>query len=193
MKRMECKLSQDIRVEARHHQRTSQDRSRIVVQTLLVQEWTKVVEVVLTTVIQPKKSKLISACAAVAKELFKQRILFIFTCSSPSLLAFGCRCQCRDIPHICLFFTQAKFSENKIYTEKRVNYDKLHSKLPILCINYDKLHSKLPILCINYDKLHSKLNRDKYEVCVETSIILASSSDKARDRERLLKTPISKE
>ena len=38
MKRMECKLSQDIRVEARHHQRTNQDRSRIVVQTLLVQE-----------------------------------------------------------------------------------------------------------------------------------------------------------
>ena len=78
-----------------------------------------------------------------------------------------------------IFFTQAKFLENKIYTEKR--------------INYDKLHSKLPILCINYDKLHSKLNRDKYEVCVETSIILASSTDKARDRERLLKTPISKE
>ena len=35
------------------------------------------------------------------------------------------------IPHICHFFTQAKFLENKIYTEKRVNYDKLHSKLPI--------------------------------------------------------------
>ena len=28
------------------------------------------------------------------------------------------------IPDICHFFTQAKFLENKIYTEKRVNYDK---------------------------------------------------------------------
>ena len=49
------------------------------------------------------------------------------------------------IPHICHFFTQAIFLENKIYTEKRVNYDKLHSILPILRVNYDKLHSKLPI------------------------------------------------
>ena len=56
-----------------------------------------------------------------------------------------------------IFFTQAKFLENKIYTEKRVSYDKLHSKLPILGVNYDKLHSKLPILCVDYDKLHSKL------------------------------------
>ena len=47
-----------------------------------------------------------------------------------------------------IFFTQTKFLENKIYTEKRVNYDKLHSKLPILRVNYDKLHSKLPIFRI---------------------------------------------
>jgi len=40
-----------------------------------------------------------------------------------------------------IFFTQAKFLEDKIYTEKRVNYDKLHSKLPILRVNYNKLHS----------------------------------------------------
>ena len=56
------------------------------------------------------------------------------------------------IPHICHFFTQAKFLENKIYTEKRVNYDKLHSKLPILRVNYDKLHSKLPIFCVTSEK-----------------------------------------
>ena len=30
-----------------------------------------------------------------------------------------------------IFFTQAKLLENKIYTKKRVNYDKIHSKLPI--------------------------------------------------------------
>ena len=58
------------------------------------------------------------------------------------------------IPHIYHFFTQAKFLENKIYTEKRVNYDKLHSKLPILRVNYDKLHSKLPIFCIKSFKIY---------------------------------------
>ena len=36
-----------------------------------------------------------------------------------------------------IFFTQAKFLENKIFTKKRVNYDKLHSKLPILRVNYE--------------------------------------------------------
>ena len=28
------------------------------------------------------------------------------------------------IPHICHFFTRTKFLDQKIYTEKRVNYDK---------------------------------------------------------------------
>ena len=84
MKRMECKLSQDVRVEARFGPDTTKEPVRIVpelslkLRDLLVQEGTKVVEVVLTTVIQPKKSKLISACAPVAKELFRRRILFIF-------------------------------------------------------------------------------------------------------------------
>ena len=59
------------------------------------------------------------------------------------------------IPHICHFFTQAKFLENKIYTEKRVNYDKLHSKLPILRVNHDKLYSKLPIFCVKSVKIYT--------------------------------------
>ena len=54
-----------------------------------------------------------------------------------------------------IFFTQAKFLENKIYTEKRVNYDKLHSKLPILRVNYDKLHSKLPIFRVKSLKIYT--------------------------------------
>ena len=33
------------------------------------------------------------------------------------------------IPHICHFFTQAKFLENKIYTEKRVNYNGFCDKI----------------------------------------------------------------
>ena len=59
------------------------------------------------------------------------------------------------IPHICHFFTQAKFLENKIYTEKHVNYDKLHSKLPILRVNYDKLYSKLPIFRVKSVKIYT--------------------------------------
>ena len=59
------------------------------------------------------------------------------------------------IPHICHFFTQVKFLENKINTEKRVNYDKLHSKLPILRVNYDKLHSKLPTFCVKSVKIYT--------------------------------------
>ena len=33
------------------------------------------------------------------------------------------------IPHICHFFTYAKFLENKIYTEKRVNYNGFCDKI----------------------------------------------------------------
>ena len=54
-----------------------------------------------------------------------------------------------------IFFTQAKFLENKIYTEKRVNFDKLHSKLPILRVNYDKLHSKLPLFRVKSVKIYT--------------------------------------
>ena len=54
-----------------------------------------------------------------------------------------------------IFFTQAKFLENKIYTEKRVTYDKLHSKLPTLRVNYDKLHSKLPIFRVESVKIYT--------------------------------------
>ena len=53
-----------------------------------------------------------------------------------------------------IFFTQATFLENKIYTEKRVNYDKLHSKLPILRVDYDKLHSNLPIFRVKSLKIY---------------------------------------
>ena len=59
------------------------------------------------------------------------------------------------IPHICHFFTQAEFLENKIFTEKRVNYDKLHSTLPILRVNYYKLHRKLPIFAVKSVKIYT--------------------------------------
>ena len=40
-----------------------------------------------------------------------------------------------------IFFTQTKFFENKIYTEKRANYDKLHSKLSIFRVKSVKIYT----------------------------------------------------
>ena len=47
-----------------------------------------------------------------------------------------------------IFLHRQNFWRIKFTPKKRVNYDKLHSKLPILRVNYDKLHSKLPIFCV---------------------------------------------
>ena len=53
--------------------------------------------------------------------------LFLFT--------WGIKCSCVYAYLIfVIFFTRAKLLENKIYTKKRVNYDKIHSKLPIFCV-----------------------------------------------------------
>ena len=74
---------------------------------------------------------------------------YINEISPPTLvLTFGKQILCglplgdtvvTSIPHICHFFTQAKFLESKIYTEKHVNYDKLHSKLPIFRVKSVKI------------------------------------------------------
>ena len=40
-----------------------------------------------------------------------------------------------------IFFTQSKFLENQIYTKKCVNYDKLHSKMPIFCVKSEKIYT----------------------------------------------------
>ena len=47
-----------------------------------------------------------------------------------------------------IFFTQVKFLENRIYTEKRVNYYKLYSK-------YYRLHSKLPIFRVKSVQIYT--------------------------------------
>ena len=85
-----------------------------------------------------------------------------------------------------IFFTQSKFLENKIYTEKRVNYDKLHSKLPILRVNYDKLQSKLPIFRVKSVKIYTgqffltqtpsvvSVTNMRYERCRSVSVGLKS-------------------
>ena len=59
-----------------------------------------------------------------------------------------------------IFFTQAKFLENKYYTEKRVNYDKIHSKLPIFRVKSVKnLHRPKKIYMSA-----ARGARDKYQV-----------------------------
>ena len=93
----------------------------------------------------------------------------------------------QTIPDICHFFTQAKFLEKKIYTEKtrklRQNtqqianflryYGKIHSKLPIFGVITTKYTVNCQIFALNLKKftptkknLHEYIRgvRDKYEV-----------------------------
>ena len=56
------------------------------------------------------------------------------------LAAFGTYTWAAPIPHICHFFTHAKFLENKIYTE-------IHSKLLCITVYYCVLHSKYTVNC----------------------------------------------
>ena len=60
-----------------------------------------------------------------------------------------------------LVFTQAKFLENKIYTEKRIKYDKLHSKLPIFRVKSLKIYTRQSF----FTQTPSVVS-DKYEVWV---------------------------
>ena len=73
-----------------------------------------------------------------------------------------------------IFFTRAKFLEKKLTPKKRVNYDKIHSKLPIFCVITAKYTVNFQIFTLNLKKftpaknnLHKYIRgvRDKYEVC----------------------------
>ena len=57
----------------------------------------------------------------------------------------------------------AKFLENKIYTKKRVYYDKIHSKLPIFLCYYGKIHSKLPIFRVKSVKIYTGQKKFTWE------------------------------
>ena len=52
-----------------------------------------------------------------------------------------------------IFFTRAKFLESKIYTEKRLNYGKIHSKLPIFCVITAKYTVNCQIVALNRKNL----------------------------------------
>ena len=59
------------------------------------------------------------------------------------------------IPDICHFFTQAKFLESKIYTEKT---RKLRQNTQLIAnfwrYYYGKIHSKLPKFCVKSEKIY---------------------------------------
>ena len=82
-----------------------------------------------------------------------------------------------------IFFTQAKFLENEIYTEKRVNYDKLNSKLPILSLKIftsQKKFTRAPPVVLQNSKLQ-RLPAEKnqwwpYLGCAWIGLFLASSA-----------------
>ena len=59
------------------------------------------------------------------------------------------------IPHICHFFTQAKFLENKIYTEKTRKLRQNTKKIANFLRYYGKIHSKLPIFRVKSVKIYT--------------------------------------
>ena len=59
------------------------------------------------------------------------------------------------IPHICHFFTQAKFLENKIYTEKTRKLRQNTQKIANFLRYYGKIHSKLPIFRVKSVKIYT--------------------------------------
>ena len=62
----------------------------------------------------------------------------------------------RFIPHIChFFFTQAKFLENKIYTEKTRKLRQNTQKIANFLRYYGKIHSKLPIFRVKSVKIYT--------------------------------------
>ena len=79
------------------------------------------------------------------------------------------------IPHICHFFTPAKFLENKIYTEKTRKLRQNTQYIANFLRYFGKIHSKLPNVRVKSEKiytgqkfLHEYIRgvRDKYQVWI---------------------------
>ena len=108
--------------------------------------------------------------------------MWYFTVSCSSALQGGSLAhfyQDRSYLIFVIFFTLAKFLENKIYTEKRVNYDKIHSKLPFFCVITAKYTVNCQFFALNLSKFtpakknlhgHVRGDRDKYQVCIHVPL-----------------------
>ena len=55
--------------------------------------------------------------------------------------------------YLSFFLHEQNFWRIKFTPKKRVNYDKIHSKLPIFLRYYGKIYSKLPIFCVKSVKI----------------------------------------
>ena len=66
------------------------------------------------------------------------------------------------IPHICHFLQGQNFWRINFTLKKRINYDKIHSKLPIFCVKFTPAKKNL--------HGHVRGDRDKYQVCVEAEV-----------------------
>ena len=60
-----------------------------------------------------------------------------------------------SIPDICHFFTQTKFLEKKIYTEKMRKLRQNTQKIANFLRYYGKIHSKLPIFRVKSVKIYT--------------------------------------
>ena len=63
----------------------------------------------------------------------------------------------REAPYLIfvIFFTQAKFLENKIYTEKNRKLQQNTQKIANFLRYYSKIHSKLPIFRVKSVKIYT--------------------------------------
>ena len=83
---------------------------------------------------------------------------------------------CKGFSHtsyLSFFLHKQNFWRIKFTPKKRVNYDKIHRKLPIFLRYYGKIHSKLPIFRVESVKIYtgqknlhenSRGSRYKYQV-----------------------------
>ena len=107
----------------------------------------------------------------------------------------------QSIPHICHFFTQAKFLENKIYTKKTRKLRQNTQKIANFLRYYGKIHSKLPIFRVKSVKIYtgqknlhenSRGFRDKFEVCTPNIINYNAIGSKVFKGGRQQKTILTK-
>ena len=82
-----------------------------------------------------------------------------------------------------VFFTQTKFLEYKIYTEKTRKLRQNTQKIANFLRYYSKIHSKWPIFRVKSVKKknlheHARGARDKYQVCAKGHLTTAHNTSK---------------
>ena len=78
-----------------------------------------------------------------------------------------------------IFLHEQNFWRIKFTPKKRVNYDKIHRKLPIFLRYYGKIHSKLPIFCVKSVKIYTSQKK------IYTRILVALVTNMRYDVDKL--------